>query len=78
MQTACEKAVSTMHSVLQRTLKHALGKGITKLIEVRYWLCIAPAELSGGETPNPEQIELRLIQSKEDIERSPPISTLFS
>ncbi|XP_064405069.1 pyridoxal kinase-like [Halichondria panicea] len=58
LQTACEKTVSTVHLVLQRTLRHAL-------------------ELSGGATPTAEQIELRLIQSKEDIERPPLINKLL-
>ena len=61
-------------------------KNITTCIRWEYrlvvllWLALVllHAELSGGATPSAEQIELRLIQSKGDIERPPPINKLLS
>lgn len=35
-------------------------------------------ELAGGKSPTPDQMELRLVQSKEDLESPPPISSLFT
>jgi len=33
--------------------------------------------VSGGEEPTPAQNELRLIQSKRDIETPPPLASMF-
>lgn len=47
IQSALEKTIATMQSVLNRTLTYAKSKG--------------------GENPTPQQLELKLIQSREDI-----------
>lgn len=49
-KVACEKTVSAMHHVLQRTIK------------------CAKAQAAGGLKPRPAQLELRIVQSKKDIE----------
>lgn len=50
LKTACEKTLSVMHHVIQRTITYA-------------------NELAGpGNRPSPAQLELRMIQSKADIE----------
>ena len=46
--SALEKTISTMQTVLKRTLSYAMSK-------------------SGGSDPSPGQLELKLIQSREDI-----------
>ena len=46
--SALEKTISTMQTVLRRTLSYAMSK-------------------SGGSDPSPGQLELKLIQSREDI-----------
>uniref|UniRef100_A0A8P0SXK0 Pyridoxal kinase n=2 Tax=Canis lupus familiaris TaxID=9615 RepID=A0A8P0SXK0_CANLF len=50
LKVACEKTVSAMHHVLQRTIK------------------CAKAQAAGGLKPRPAQLELRIVQSKKDIE----------
>ena len=51
-QTACEKTVSTMHSVLQRTLKHALGKkSLTYCIPVIKWHSQLPQNCQAVKPP---------------------------
>uniref|UniRef100_A0A671DQJ1 Pyridoxal kinase n=1 Tax=Rhinolophus ferrumequinum TaxID=59479 RepID=A0A671DQJ1_RHIFE len=50
LKVACEKTVSAMHHVLQRTIK------------------CAKAQAGGGRKPSPAQLELRMVQSKRDIE----------
>lgn len=50
LKVACEKTVSAMHHVLQRTIK------------------CAKAQAGKGLKPNPAQLELRMVQSKKDIE----------
>uniref|UniRef100_A0A8I3P3Y0 Pyridoxal kinase n=1 Tax=Canis lupus familiaris TaxID=9615 RepID=A0A8I3P3Y0_CANLF len=50
LKVACEKTVSAMHHVLQRTIK------------------CAKAQAAGGLKPSPAQLELRIVQSKKDIE----------
>ncbi|KAF7664767.1 hypothetical protein LDENG_00166130 [Lucifuga dentata] len=50
LKTACEKTVSVMHHVIQRTINYA-------------------NEVAGpGNRPSPAQLELRMVQSKADIE----------
>uniref|UniRef100_A0A3B3REB2 Pyridoxal kinase n=1 Tax=Paramormyrops kingsleyae TaxID=1676925 RepID=A0A3B3REB2_9TELE len=50
LKTACEKTVSVMHHVIQRTISYAY-------------------EIAGpGRRPTPAQLELRMVQSKADIE----------
>ncbi|XP_037686814.1 pyridoxal kinase isoform X2 [Choloepus didactylus] len=50
LKVACEKTVSAMHHVLQRTIR------------------CAQAQAGNGQKPSPAQLELRMIQSKRDIE----------
>ncbi|XP_034380756.1 pyridoxal kinase-like [Arvicanthis niloticus] len=50
LKVACEKTVSAMHHVLQRTIQ------------------CAKAEAGEGQKPSPAQLELRMVQSKKDIE----------
>ncbi|XP_044940306.1 pyridoxal kinase [Mustela lutreola] len=50
LKVACEKTVSAMHHVLQRTIR------------------CAKAQAVGGLKPSPAQLELRMVQSKKDIE----------
>lgn len=51
LKTACEKTVSIMHHVIQRTFTYA-------------------NETAGpGKRPSPAQLELRMVQSKADIEK---------
>ncbi|MBW02226.1 Pyridoxal kinase, partial [Eschrichtius robustus] len=50
LKVACEKTVSAMHHVLQRTIK------------------CAKARAGEGLKPSPAQLELRMVQSKKDIE----------
>ncbi|XP_016073746.1 PREDICTED: pyridoxal kinase [Miniopterus natalensis] len=50
LKVACEKTVSAMHHVLQRTIK------------------CAKAQAGEGRKPSPAQLELRMVQSKRDIE----------
>uniref|UniRef100_A0A8C6ANQ8 Pyridoxal kinase n=1 Tax=Monodon monoceros TaxID=40151 RepID=A0A8C6ANQ8_MONMO len=50
LKVACEKTVSAMHHVLQRTIK------------------CAQARAGEGLKPSPAQLELRMVQSKKDIE----------
>uniref|UniRef100_A0A8C8YGH8 Pyridoxal kinase n=1 Tax=Prolemur simus TaxID=1328070 RepID=A0A8C8YGH8_PROSS len=50
LKVACEKTVSAMHHVLQRTIQ------------------CAKAQAGEGLRPNPAQLELRMVQSKKDIE----------
>ncbi|XP_067113180.1 pyridoxal kinase-like [Osmerus mordax] len=51
LKTACEKTVSVMHHVIQRTFTYA-------------------KEMAGpGRRPSPAQLELRMVQSKADIEK---------
>ncbi|XP_038277207.2 pyridoxal kinase [Dermochelys coriacea] len=50
LKVACEKTVSAMQHVLQRTIK---------------W---AKAHVGKGNKPSPAQLELRMVQSKKDIE----------
>ncbi|KAG8507164.1 Pyridoxal kinase, partial [Galemys pyrenaicus] len=54
LKVACEKTLSAMHHVLQRTIR------------------CARAQAGAGLRPSPAQLELRMVQSKEDIE-SPEI-----
>ncbi|KAM5125884.1 pyridoxal kinase-like [Callospermophilus lateralis] len=49
-KVACEKTVSAMHHVLQRTIQ------------------CAQAQAGEGQKPSPAQLELRMVQSKKDIE----------
>ncbi|KAM6984980.1 pyridoxal kinase-like [Aplochiton taeniatus] len=50
LKAACEKTVSVMHHVIQRTFSYA-------------------NEMAGpGKRPSPAQLELRMVQSKSDIE----------
>ena len=83
-QCVCEKAVSTMNAVLRRTLASALGECVCVHVFRSHSTCFDPShvslhiEKSGGEKPTPEQIELRLIQSKRDIENPPPLSSLLT
>ena len=53
-----EKTIGTMQAVLTRTLAHANNA----------------AQLSGLSKPSPAQMELKLIQSKADIEQPPSSS----
>ncbi|KAK1344287.1 hypothetical protein QTO34_014852 [Cnephaeus nilssonii] len=50
LKVACEKTVSAMHHVLQRTIK------------------CAQAQAGEGQKPSPAMLELRMVQSKRDIE----------
>ncbi|MBZ3871429.1 Pyridoxal kinase [Sciurus carolinensis] len=50
LKVACEKTVSAMHHVLQRTIQ------------------CARAQAGEGRKPSPAQLELRMVQSKKDIE----------
>ncbi|EPQ09667.1 Pyridoxal kinase [Myotis brandtii] len=50
LKVACEKTVSAMHHVLQRTIK------------------CAKAQAGEGQKPSPALLELRMVQSKRDIE----------
>ncbi|XP_045708383.1 pyridoxal kinase-like isoform X2 [Phyllostomus hastatus] len=50
LKVACEKTVSAMHHVLQRTIK------------------CAQAQAGDRQKPSPAQLELRMVQSKRDIE----------
>ncbi|XP_006137992.2 pyridoxal kinase isoform X1 [Pelodiscus sinensis] len=50
LKVACEKTVSAMQHVLQRTIK------------------CAKEQAGKGNKPNPAQLELRMVQSKKDIE----------
>ncbi|XP_036301589.1 pyridoxal kinase isoform X1 [Pipistrellus kuhlii] len=50
LKVACEKTVSAMHHVLQRTIK------------------CAKAQAGEGQKPSPAMLELRMVQSKRDIE----------
>lgn len=50
LKVACEKTVSAMQHVLQRTIR------------------CAKAEAGEGQKPSPAQLELRMVQSKRDIE----------
>ncbi|XP_077611493.1 pyridoxal kinase [Crocuta crocuta] len=50
LKVACEKTLSAMHHVLQRTIT------------------CAKAQAGGGLKPSPAQLELRMVQSKKDIE----------
>ncbi|XP_055975211.1 pyridoxal kinase [Sorex fumeus] len=54
LKVACEKTLSAMHHVLQRTIR------------------CAQAQAGKGQKPSPAQLELRMVQSKRDIE-SPEI-----
>ncbi|XP_054984433.1 pyridoxal kinase [Sorex araneus] len=54
LKVACEKTLSAMHHVLQRTIQ------------------CAQAQAGKGQKPSPAQLELRMVQSKRDIE-SPEI-----
>lgn len=54
LKVACEKTLSAMHHVLQRTIR------------------CAQAQAGQGKKPSPAQLELRMVQSKRDIE-SPEI-----
>ena len=68
-----------MHAVLRRTLDSALREFNTKSLELELIIASFVAILveSKGEEPSPEQIELRLIQSKSDIEHPPSLSSLY-
>ena len=46
-------------------------KGLLPVMGV-YGICLS-VELSKGEKPTPEEIELKLVQSKSDIECPPPL-----
>ncbi|XP_038615916.1 pyridoxal kinase [Tachyglossus aculeatus] len=50
LKVACEKTVSAMHHVLQRTIESA------------------KAQAGKGKKPSPAELELRMVQSKKDIE----------
>lgn len=50
LKVACEKTVSAMQHVLQRTIR------------------CAKAEAGEGQKPSPAQLELRMVQSRKDIE----------
>nr|XP_020008277.1 pyridoxal kinase isoform X4 [Castor canadensis] len=50
LKVACEKTVSAMHHVLQRTIQ------------------CAKAQAGEGQKPRPAHLELRMVQSKKDIE----------
>lgn len=50
LKVACEKTVSAMQHVLQRTIR------------------CAKAQAGAGQKPSPAQLELRMVQSKKDIE----------
>ncbi|XP_042543154.1 pyridoxal kinase isoform X1 [Dipodomys spectabilis] len=50
LKVACEKTVSAMHHVLQRTMQYA------------------QAQAGEGQKPRPAELELRMVQSKKDIE----------
>ncbi|XP_028902536.1 pyridoxal kinase [Ornithorhynchus anatinus] len=50
LKVACEKTVSAMHHVLQRTMESAR------------------AHAGKGKKPSPAELELRMVQSKKDIE----------
>lgn len=67
-----ENTIGTLQAVLKKTLSHALGIDLYLSSTLFRILCINtyfyfPA-LSKGSPPSPEQLELRLIQSKRDIE----------
>lgn len=49
LKVACEKTVSAMQHVLQRTIRCAKAE-------------------AGGQKPSPAQLELRMVQSRKDIE----------
>jgi len=55
LKVTLEKTIGTMQAVLQRTLDHALKA----------------AKLCGLENPSPSQMELKLIQSLETIQKPP-------
>ena len=72
-----------MQAVLSRTLKHALGKFGEREREREggregevVTILITHVELSGGANPSPEQIELQLVESKQDIEHPPSIKEI--
>ncbi|KAM5281421.1 pyridoxal kinase [Ctenodactylus gundi] len=50
LKVACEKTLSAMHHVLQRTIR------------------CAKAQAGEGQKPSPAQLELRMVQSRKDIE----------
>ena len=65
----------TMHTHV-RTYIYTVHTHIHTYIHVHTHTPIS-TELSGGDVPTPEQIELRLVQSKRDFECPPPFSTVF-
>ncbi|XP_070232906.1 pyridoxal kinase isoform X1 [Bos mutus] len=78
LKVACEKTVSAMHHVLQRTIKCAKGRpggragGRQRCGVLQRTIKCAKAKSGEGVKPSPAQLELRMVQSKKDIE-SPEI-----
>ena len=75
---ACERAVAATHAILKRTLRHALGKPTNKAESWGRELITCAhldLDLSGGKKPTVEQMELRLVQSKRDIENPPSLTS---
>ncbi|MFT7818209.1 pyridoxal kinase isoform X2 [Arapaima gigas] len=78
LKTACEKTVSVMHHVIQRTISYAHGMSLTPASVFRSALrpsrrsppvSLSVSEMAGpGRRPSPAQLELRMVQSKADIE----------
>ena len=52
------------------------GEGERERERERGYYLLPHVELSGGANPSPEQIELQLVESKQDIEHPPSIKEI--
>ncbi|KAK2089815.1 hypothetical protein P7K49_032481, partial [Saguinus oedipus] len=70
---ACEKTVSAMHHVLQRTIQCAKvgaagSSGSPSEMGAQCPSARSAAQAGEGVRPSPMHLELRMVQSKRDIE----------
>ncbi|XP_049730933.1 pyridoxal kinase isoform X1 [Elephas maximus indicus] len=76
LKVACEKTVSAMYHVLQRTIQYAKGTAQGKQVHsmgnlgqsLAGRLHCKAAKAGKGQKPSSAQLELRMVQSKRDIE----------
>lgn len=73
VQKACEKAVGTMQAVLQRTLEYSKGVSHTHTDTHKYRHRHTHTHTASDKPYSPETMELRLVQSKRDIETPPTL-----
>ncbi|KAK7814902.1 hypothetical protein U0070_026403 [Myodes glareolus] len=66
LKVACEKTVSAMQHVLQRTIRCA--KGTCPPALPSWEVALSGAQAGAGQKPSPAQLELRMVQSRKDIE----------